>query len=104
MGAAQEKGLKEDKPAPGKKETPKEVEEAKKLLDELSKPSKGSELIERLKKEEEKKKKEKKDKDYASIVKDGVEIVDGKVVPKEKIKLDKFGIPIPKNRKTWDKI
>jgi hypothetical protein len=33
----------------------------------------------------------------------GVEVVDVKVVPKEK-KIDKFGLPINPNRKTWDRI
>jgi len=44
--------------------------------------------------------------EYASIVRDGVEVVDVKVIPieKDRVKLDKFGIPIPKSRKTWDKI
>jgi len=46
-----------------------------------------------------------KENDYASVIRDGVEVVDVKVVPKdEKITLDKFGIPIKGPRKTWDKI
>lgn len=43
--------------------------------------------------------------DFNSYVKDGVEVVDVKVIPKDKgVKVDKFGIPINENRKTWDKI
>ena len=50
--------------------------------------------------------KKKDDSDYASKIVDGVEVVDVKAIPaKDKNQnIDKFGIPIPENRKTWDKI
>jgi len=41
---------------------------------------------------------------YASRVIDGVEVVDVKAVPKEKPVLNKFGIPEPRERRTWDRI
>lgn len=41
---------------------------------------------------------------YASQVIDGVEVVDVKAVPKEKPVLNKFGIPEPRERRTWDRI
>ncbi|MFW6310803.1 MAG: hypothetical protein ACOC1K_01055 [Nanoarchaeota archaeon] len=84
--------------------------DAKRFLEELSKPSKGEELLKKLEHSEEKIKKSQKDQEkknngYAGIIRDGVEVVDVKVVPnRDKPKLDKFGIPIPKNRKSWDKI
>jgi len=38
-------------------------------------------------------------------IKDGVEIVDVKAIAKKKkTDIDKFGIPTPNNRKTWDKM
>ena len=75
-------------------------------VEELKKPSPGQELIERIKKEDFEKKKKKEAEEYVpSIIIDGVEVIDAKAIPKkEKIKLDKFGIPIPENRRTWDKI
>lgn len=44
--------------------------------------------------------------EFTSMIKDGVEVVDVKVVPseKDKVKLNKFGIPENKNRPTWNKI
>ena len=103
--------MKKDKPVPIKrKRTPKKVKEAIKLLDQLNKLSKGDELLSKLdkdKKEDSKKKvsenpkEKKKDKDYVGTIRDGVEVVDVKAVP---IKVDKFGIPVPPNRKNWDKI
>lgn len=47
---------------------------------------------------------EKKVDDYTSVIIDGVEVIDAKAVSKEKFQLDKFGIPITKNRLNWDKI
>jgi len=42
---------------------------------------------------------------YASKIINGVEVVDVKAIPKkEQLHLDKFGIPEPKTRKTWDRI
>ena len=41
---------------------------------------------------------------YTSTVRNGVEVVDVKLIPKEEITLDKFGIPQRGPRKTWDKI
>jgi len=38
--------------------------------------------------------------DYTSVIRDGVEVVNVKVVPA----VDKFGIPQKPNRPTWDKI
>jgi len=107
--------VKEDKPVPEKiKDSPKKTDDAEKFLEELSKPSKGDELIEKLKKdEEENKKKEKsknKDNEYASYInKDGVEVVDVKVISKDKDKDEEenkndIGIPTKGKRNTWDKI
>jgi len=49
--------------------------------------------------------KEEINKNYEQTIKEGVEIVDVKaVLKKEKPVLDKFGIPIPKTRSTWDKL
>ena len=104
MGAAQEEieGDEKNKTAPDeKKETsPQEIKEIEALLEELNKPSKGSELIEKLSKEKEDM--------YASFIKDGVEVVDVKAIPKEPEKEEpkhrKWGLPENKNRKTWDKI
>jgi len=62
-------------------------------------------LIDRIKKGEILKE-EKKD-EYASMIQNGVEVVDVKAVPsKEKVKIDRFGIPTPDadNRKSWDRI
>jgi hypothetical protein len=44
--------------------------------------------------------------EYASMIKDGVEVVDVKAIPKSKkiVNVDKFGIPMSTNRSTWDKI
>lgn len=65
--------------------------------------------MEKLNKEEKEKKedKNKDNDDFAGYIKDGVEVVDVKAVPRdkqEKPKVDKFGIPIPNKRTTWDKI
>jgi len=35
---------------------------------------------------------------------DGVEVIDAKAIPKAKMKVDKFGIPVPENRLNWDRI
>ena len=60
---------------------------------------------EKRRKELEKKKKKEAEEYVPSIIIDGVEVIDAKAIPKkEKIRLDKFGIPIPENRRTWDKI
>ena len=93
----------------------KQNEEAKKLLDELKKPSKGEELIQKInsgeidtKNSEILFKKDDNEKDVIpenndAIQRDGVEVIDVKIVPKDKV--DKFGIPIkPNERKSWDKI
>jgi len=91
----------------------KEDENPNNIIDEIRKPSKGDELInslneKKLKEKEDKliiEKEEKKD-DFIGTVKDGVEVVDVKIIPnKEKNKqvTDKFGIPVSKNR-DWDKI
>jgi hypothetical protein len=53
-----------------------------------------------MKKAPSKKSKSSKD-DYASSIINGVEVVDVKAIPAP---LDKFGIPVPKSRKTWDRI
>jgi hypothetical protein len=68
--------------------------------------SPGEDLLERLKKEELDNTKKIPD-DYNSKIIGGVEVVDVKAVPKkntEKTKTDKFGIPEPKDRRTWDRI
>jgi hypothetical protein len=101
-------------------------------MEELKIPSLGKELIEKIKSgellketkeetiieetiieetmiKEEKPVVEEKDSiptEYASFIKDGVEVVDVKAIPKpnKKLSVDKFGIPISGNRSTWDKI
>jgi len=104
-----------------KKKAPSQ-REAKKALAELKKPSKGEELLEKIKSGEfiiprpgipvreidTNQITDEKDKipDNEGIKKDGVEVIDVKVVPKDKaVKLDKFGIPIqPGERLSFDKI
>ena len=73
-------------------------------VEELIKPSPGEDLIERIKKEDILKKEEKEEKsNYVPlIIRDGVEVVDVKAIPKKKT--DKFGIPETGERLTWDKI
>jgi hypothetical protein len=91
-------------------------------VEEIRKPSKGEELIQSLQDriniqdvstnvpdksdaQDAPNEPQKEDnKDYTGFVRDGVEVVDVKVVPKEKLEVDKFGIPIRGPRKTWDKI
>jgi hypothetical protein len=71
----------------------------------LNKPSPGKELIDRIKKEDSLKREAEKAEDYASVILDGVEIIDAKAIPKHDAqKLNKFGIPEPKERLSWDKI
>ena len=97
IGAGQDTGVKE--PVPEKQpEIPTE---------ELKKSSPGKDLMERIKKGEilVEENEPAREHDFASFIKDGVEVVDVKAIPKkEKLKLDKFGIPIPENRQTWDRI
>ena len=64
-------------------------------------------MIDRIKKGEILKEEVEENDDYASIIQDGVEVVDVKAIPiKGKRKVDKFGIPAPDadNRNSWDKI
>ena len=98
LGASTEEGD-EIKPAPDK-------EEPENPVDELNKPSPGQELIERIKKEDSIKKEEtKKEEAHIGNVIEGVEVINVKAVPKkEPLQLNKFGIPEPKERLTWDKI
>jgi len=45
--------------------------------------------------------------DFASVIRDGVEVVDVRIIPKDEINkkqtVDKFGIP-DSGRRNWDKI
>jgi len=99
-------------PVPKENETPPEE-----FVKEIHKPSKGEELLKRI--EENIKSKDVSTNDLAEkvspdapsdpvdISRDGVEVVDVKIVPKEENEefyIDKFGIPHKGPRKTWDKI
>lgn len=79
--------------------------EEKSSIEEFIPPSPGEDLLERIRKKELAEEEKIADNYYASKIIDGVEVVDVKAVPsKEKPKLDKFGIPEPNERRTWDKI
>lgn len=72
-------------------------------IDNLKIPSPGEDLLERIRKKEILE--DKKETEYASKIINGVEVVDVKAVPsKEKLSVDKFGIPESKERRTWDRI
>lgn len=61
-------------------------------------------MIERIKNEDSEKK-EAEEEFVTSVIIDGVEVIDAKAIyKKEKMKLDKFGIPVPENRRNWDRI
>lgn len=104
-----------------KRKTPEEV------IEEIRRPSKGDELLQRIKESikvrdistnestekvtqnapSDPKKDDKKD--FVGTIKNGVEVVDVKIIPKEEdqkgsVYVDKFGIPHRGPRKTWDKI
>ena len=96
----------------GRSPVPKQEETPEKLLEEIRKPSKGEELIKSLQENVQEKNvvpnsddvssdpnasNEPQDNTFAGTIKDGVEVVDVKVIPK------KTGIPFG-NRKTWDKL
>lgn len=77
----------------------------------MKKPSAGDKLIEQITKKPDKEKSNDVTEDYASNIIDGVEVVDVKAIEgnkknedRKEIEVDKFGIPVPKNRRTWDKI
>ena len=74
----------------------------------MNKPSPGKELIDRIKKEDSLKKEAeeaKKEEPYVTFVADGVEVIDAKAIPKKpEMILNKFGIPEPKERRSWDKL
>lgn len=97
-----------------------------KSVDELSKPSKGEKLLLKLPEtpkveevityvqppkieesvpEEPEEPTRTPTKDYASFIRDGVEVVDVKAIEKKKGNVDKFGIPIqPGEHKNFDRI
>ena len=81
------------------KEFQKTASPGKVLIEELN----NGEI---LNKELEKEEKEEINKNYLTDIKDGVEIVDVKAIAKTKKrnKVDKYGIPTPETRKTWDKM
>jgi hypothetical protein len=73
-------------------------------IEKLKPQSPGEDLLERIRKKEILEEKQE-PAEYASRIIDGVEVVDVKAIPKkERISLDKFGIPELKERRTWDKI
>ena len=99
-------------PVPKKDERPPEE-----FVDEIRKPSKGEELLKRI--QDNIKNQDVSTNDLAakvtpdvpsdpvSISRDGVEVVDVKIIPKEQdgeFYIDKYGIPHKGPRKTWDKI
>ena len=74
-------------------------------IEKLKPQSPGEDLLERIRRKEILEDSAKNSDNYASQIIDGVEVVDVKAIPKkEKIPLDKFGIPEPNGRRTWDKI
>jgi hypothetical protein len=76
-------------------EAEKVIEEIKLLdLEELQKPSKGEKLIRKIREGDL----------YKKTKKDGVEVVEGKAIEKKGKPKDKYGLPIPEDRKNWDSI
>ena len=73
-----------------------------KMLDveELRKPSKGEELIQKIKQGDLVGKKD----DFVGEIRDGVEIVDVRPVEKKSVKLDRHGLPVDERRRNWDSI
>jgi hypothetical protein len=74
-------------------------------IDNLKTPSPGEDLLERIRRKEILEEPVEDRDQYSSKIIDGVEVVDVKAIQKkEKPGLDKFGIPEPKGRRTWDRI
>jgi hypothetical protein len=67
-------------------------------IEELKKPSRGQKILNKIKEGDLFKEKD----NYVGEIKNGVEVVDVKAI--EKPPMDKYGLPVSRNRKNWDRI